>query len=75
MVYQFRFVFVIALLGFAAALLTDKNKLPLALRGLKRVLKKNENTQEKTGKEALVAPWKRLLAFVLILAAFVIAVI
>jgi hypothetical protein len=35
---QYRFVFVIALLAVAAALLTDRNRLPLALRGLRRTL-------------------------------------
>ena len=69
----YRFIPVVLLLGIAAYLLVDKSKLPLALRGLKKVL----------GTAAPAAPrdappipvWKRLLAFALILIAFLLAVL
>lgn len=75
MLYQYRFIFVIAFLGLAAALLTDRNRLPLALRGLKRVLKKDEGVSKESANVSTVTPKKRLLAFILILLAFVVAVI
>ena len=67
-----RFIPVVALLGFAAYLLVDKSKLPLALRGLKKVL----GTAAPSASPASPIPvWKRLLAFALILIAFVLAVV
>ena len=56
----------------AAYLLVDKSKLPLALRGLKKVL----GTAAPSASSAPPIPvWKRLLAFALILIAFVLAVV
>ena len=75
MLYQYRFIFVIAFLGLSAALLTDRNRLPLALRGLKRVLKKGGGASKESENASTVTPKKRLLAFILILLAFVVAVI
>ena len=67
-----RFIPVVALLGVAAYLLVDKSKLPLALRGLKKVL----GTAAPSASPASPIPvWKRLLAFALILIAFVLAVV
>ena len=67
-----RFIPVVALLGFAAYLLVDKSKLPLALRGLKKVL----GTAAPSASSAPPIPvWKRLLAFALILIAFALAVV
>ena len=63
----------VALLGIAAYLLVDKSKLPLALRGLKKVL---GNAASDAARGAPPVPaWKRWLAFVLILVAFLLAVI
>ena len=68
-----RFIPVVALLGIAAYLLVDKSKLPLALRGLKKVL---GNAASDAARGAPPVPaWKRWLAFVLILVAFLLAVI
>ena len=68
-----RFIPVVALLGLAAFLLVDKSKLPLALRGLKKVL---GNAASDAARGAPPVPaWKRWLAFVLILVAFLLAVI
>ena len=68
-----RFIPVVALLGIAAYLLVDKSKLPLALRGLKKVLG-NAASDAARGAPP-VSAWKRWLAFVLILVAFLLAVI
>ena len=69
----YRFVPVVLLLGIAAFLLADKSKLPLALRGLKKVL---GNAAPAAPTDAPPVPaWKRWLAFALILVAFLLAVI
>ena len=69
---QYRFVLVIALLAVAAALLTDRNRLPLALRGFRRMLGGD-------GKDASSRPpisrTRRAVAFSLVVLAFVLAVI
>ena len=69
--HQYRFVFVVALLLIAAVLATDKNRLPIALRGLRRVL---GGSSKPPGENVPVSRSRRLLAFVLVLAAFVLAV-
>ena len=68
-----RFIPVVALLGFAAYLLVDKSKLPLALRGLKKVL--GTATPPSPSAAPPVPVWKRLLAFLLIVVAFLLAVL
>ena len=68
-----RFIPVVALLGIAAYLLVDKSNLPLALRGLKKVL---GNAASDAARGAPPVPaWKRWLAFALVLVAFLLAVI
>ena len=76
MFHQYRFVVVIAILGIAAVLATEKGKLPLALRGMKRVLQKDAGVQTSSSSQtrAGVPLWKRLLAFALVVLAFLIAV-
>ena len=69
----YRFIPVVLLLGVAAYLLVDKSKLPLALRGLKKVL--GNAASAAPGDAPPVPAWKRWLAFVLILVAFLLAVI
>lgn len=66
----YRFVPVVILLGVAAALLTDRSKLPIALRGLNRALGKPSSG----GVAHKVSAWRRWLAFALIIAAFILAV-
>ena len=69
---MYRFIPVVALLGLAAFLLVDRSKLPLALRGLKKVL----GAAAPPSPSAPPVPvWKRLLAFVLVLIAFLLAVL
>ena len=69
----YRFIPVVALLGLAAFLLTDRSKPPLALRGLKKMLGSAGSPTE--GASTPVPLWKRLLAFVLCLLAFLLAVL
>ena len=66
----YRFVPVVLLLGVAAALLTDTSKLPIALRGLRRAIGRDSGG----GAAHKVPAWRRWLAFVLVVAAFALAV-
>lgn len=72
-----RIVVVIALVVFAAALATPKGRLPLALRGLMKIMKKDLGTagHEDSARVDVVPTWKRLLAFVLVLIAAALALI
>jgi len=72
-----RLVAVLALLGVAAAVATPKGRLPLALRGMLAVLKGDGTVRTgETGRTGTLVPWwKRLLAFVLVLLAVLLAVI
>ena len=74
-----RLVAVIALVCGAAALATPKGRLPLALRGLAKLLRRDAGTvpssSPRTCSGQPVSLAKRLLAFVLILVAAVLALI
>ena len=70
---MYRFIPVVLLLGVAAYLLVDKSKLPLALRGLKKVL--GSAAPPSPSAAPPVPVWKRLLAFLLIVVAFLLAVL
>ena len=63
-----RLVAVLALLCAAAAIATPKGRLPLALRGVAKLFRIS-------GEEQTVPAWKRLLAFVLVLLAILLALI
>lgn len=69
----YRFIPVVLLLVFAAWLLVDKSKLPLALRGLGKML--GTRMTVTAASVAAVPPWKRLLAFVLVVVAFLIVIL
>ena len=69
----YRFIPVVAVLGLAAFLLVDKSKLPLALRGLKKVL--GNATPVAPGDAPPVPTWKRWLAFALVLIALFLAIL
>ncbi len=69
-----RMLVVLALVVIAAALATPKGRIPLALRGVLRVLKKDRNLKD--DETPKVAPmWKRLVAFLLVLVALALAVL
>ncbi len=76
MLVQYRFVVVIALLGLAAALATPKGRLPLALRGIRRTLRRDAGAPAAEPSAARAVPlWKRLVAFALVLLAFLIGIL
>lgn len=68
---HYRFILVILFLGMAAHLLTPKGRLPLPLRSLARLV----GSQGASEKSAPPSPARRLLAFVLIILAFIVCVI
>lgn len=68
---QYRFVVVIALLAIAAALLTDRSRLPLALRGLRRTL---EGGSLPSSARQPISRTRRMAAFSLVVLAFLLAV-
>ena len=77
-VYRYRFVAVVACLGLASMLATAKGRLPLALRGIRKIILRKDmgRPAEAPGTTAAPIPaWKRGLAFVLVLLAFLIAVV
>ena len=66
-------VLVIALLCAAAALATPPGRIPLALRGVYRVMRKDRGESAALPKDAVVPLWRRLVAFVLVLLAVAVA--
>ena len=79
-----RLVAVLALLGVAAAMATPKGRLPLALRGLAKMLRSCDNVEKLRSRDSSQPlnlstsqppAWKRLLAFVLVLLAILLALI
>lgn len=70
-----RIVLVVACLGAAAAVATPRGRMPLALRGIWKMLRKDAGIRDAAKPEGeSVAPWRKLLAFVLILVAAAVAV-
>jgi hypothetical protein len=73
---QWKFILVVALLGASALLATNKNKLPLALRGLKKILdSQNNEKMESSNCPRAVSPLRRLFAFLLVMLALILAII
>ena len=71
-----RLLAVLVLLIVAACLATPPGRLPLALRGVYRILRRDRGLPEDAAKMAGVAPTgKRLLAFALVLVAAVLALV
>lgn len=62
-------VLIIALLGAAAALATPPGRIPLALRGVYRILKKDRGECAAPPDSGPVPLWRRILAFLLVLIA------
>jgi len=75
MFHAFRFIPVILLLGAAAALATPRGRIPLALRGLRRTLRRDAGLPDAPARETAVPLGRRLLALLLVLAALVVAVV
>ena len=68
-----RIVAVIALLCFASALAAPPNRLPLALRGLRRILRKDMGAVGDVEEKA--SPMRRAIAFLLVLIAVALTLI
>lgn len=64
---------VIALLGIAAALATPRGRIPLALRGVLRVMRKDRGECAAESREERPPAWRRALALLLVLAAVALA--
>ena len=69
-----RMILVIALVIAAAALATPRNRVPLALRGILKILRKDKGMAA-SQPPAPVPAWKRFLSFVLIILAAALALI
>jgi len=69
LVIRYRFVGVIVLLGLAAALATPRNRLPLALRGLRKTLAPSRPEEPVRP----VSVTRRLVAFLLVILALALA--
>ena len=75
MYFEFaRVIVVIALLIVAACLATPPGRVPLALRGLKRILNRDSGVAEDTGASA-ASPRRRFFAFLLVLSAAALALV
>jgi len=74
-----RLVAVLSLVIFAAALATPKGRLPLALRGLMKIMHRDAGTVPAApslqGTGNSVPSWKKTLSFLLIIAAAVLALV
>ena len=85
LVWIAKIVVVVALLGVAAAIATPKGRLPLALRGLKRLLDRDRGqstavecrgqSRAVDGNRKTPSAAKRFLAFVLVLVAILVALL
>ena len=70
-----RIVLVVACLGAAAAVATPRGRMPLALCGIRKMLRKDAGVRDTAKPEGEPVPtWRKLLAFVLVLLAAVLAV-
>lgn len=72
MMEALRVAAVIVLLSSAAVLATRPGKLPLALRGLAKMLNRNP---PQAAEDTALPLWKRLLAFLLVIASAALAMI
>ena len=62
-------ILIIALLGAAAALATPPGRIPLALRGVYRILKKDRGECAVPPDSGPAPLWRRVLAFLLVVIA------
>ena len=68
-------VLIIARLGAAAALATPPGRIPLALRGVYRILKKDRGECAAPPNSGPAPLWRRILAFLLVVFAALIALV
>ena len=59
-------ILIIALLGAAAALATPPGRIPLALRGVYRIMRKDRGESAAPPNLGPAPLWRRILAFVLV---------
>ena len=69
-----RVIAVVALLCAAAAISTPKGRLPLVLRGLRRVIDRDAGNRNREGAQSSVPLARRLLAFLLAIIALLVAI-
>lgn len=72
MIELIRVIAVVVLLCAAAAVCTPRGRLPLVLRGLKRTLDAKPSAADRGEK---VSPWRKMLAFLFLLAAVAVALV
>jgi len=71
-----RMTTVLGLLIAAAALATPPGRLPLALRGVYRIMKRDGALSDRTAPGETSAPiWKRISAFLLVIISLVLALV
>ena len=72
-----KIVLVVALLGVAAAIATPKGRLPLALRGVKKMMRRDrgETGADPADKGAPVSGGRKFLAFLLVIIAIIVTVL
>lgn len=77
LVWIVKIVLVLALLGVASALSTPKGRLPLALRGLTRMMRKDrgETGADASERGERVSAQKRFFAFLLVIVAIIVAIL
>ena len=70
-----RVIAVIALVALAAALATPPGRLPLALRGLAKIVRRDSAVPAPVPPDAKASPARRFAAFILVVLAALLAVI
>ena len=76
LVWILKIALVIVLLGVAAALATPKGRLPLALRGVRRMMRRDrgESGNDPADRGEAVSGGKRFLAFLLVIIAIILTI-
>ena len=70
-----RVIAVVALLCVAAAIATPRGRLPLALRGVQRILRRDQGRPEGESAQQSVSGGRRFFAFMLVLVAVLLALV